>query len=293
MLPFPERRGKRFRFPLRRREVVLSDEPAPLVVGFDGSPDASRALDWAASLASSRPGVVLHLVQAVSLPPIPHHHAELTVAELLDQHEQEARRGLESERDRLAAAGLEVEIFLRRWLPAETVLEHAERHGAGLIVVGRHGSRPERLLLGSVSGEIAAAARAPVAVVRGPSIASPPRRVVLAFDGSPAALRAASAVASWAPGAEVLALWVRTDSEAAAPGQIPAALERAGLDPRRVETVERSGRPAEAALELVETRGADLVAAGRRGRSAWHDLLVGSVPEKLLQLAPCPVLVAH
>ena len=44
---------------------------------------------------------------------------------------------------------------------------------------------------------------------------------------------------------------------------------------------------------LARGEGADLITAGRRGQSAWEDLLTGSVSDKLLQLAPCPVLLAH
>jgi len=260
------------------------------VVGFDGSPDAQRALGWAAGLAAARPGTPIHLVRSVSLPPIPHHHADLTVGELLDRHERDARRELDEARGPLEARGIRVEIHLRRWLAAETVVEHADRAGAGLIVVGRHGTRPARLLLGSVSGEIAASASRPVVVVRGGRAPTPPRRILLGFDGSPCALRAAATLGRWTPEAEILVLSVGSAIERA---DDLDELVAAGLERDRLERLTRSGDPAEALLEVAETSAVDLVAAGRRGRSGWQELLVGGVSEKLLQLAPCPVLVAH
>jgi len=76
------------------------------------------------------------------------------------------------------------------------------------------------------------------------------------------------------------------------PSPIEPLLE-AGLDARRIERVESVGDPAARLLEVAETATVDLIAAGRRGHSSWQELLVGGVSEKLLQLAPCPVLVAH
>jgi nucleotide-binding universal stress UspA family protein len=46
-------------------------------------------------------------------------------------------------------------------------------------------------------------------------------------------------------------------------------------------------------LRLAAGEAIELVAAGRRGHSAWSERVLGGVTEKLLQLAPCPVLVAH
>ena len=71
------------------------------------------------------------------------------------------------------------------------------------------------------------------------------------------------------------------------------ALERVGLDPARTELRLESGPAASTLLDLAAAGGFDLVAAGRRGLSAWRDLLTGGVSEKLLLLSPCPILLAH
>lgn len=271
----------------------------PVVVGFDGSPDAHRAASWAAAVTRARGDRALHLVHALALPAIPHHGYEhLTVRELVERHEAEMRERLDAERDALAGGGLAIEVHLRRWLPAETLIEHAESHGAGLIVVGRHGAGASRLLLGSVSGEVARRARVPVVVVRGESRVSPPARVLAAVDGSVPARAAVAALAEWVPAAEVLAVRVRGREEVPGGGEIDEAglvreLAGAGLEPSRCRIRIAEGGVAESLLELARSEGADLIAAGRRGRSAWEDLLTGSVSEKLLQLAPCPVLLAH
>lgn len=266
-----------------------------VVVGFDGSADAVRAADWAAGIARAR-GAPLHLVHALALPPIPlfdHHGA--TVAELLDRHEAAMRARLDEERARLAAGGLEVSVHLRRWLPVDTLVEHAGAVAAGLVVVGRHGADASRLLLGSVSAAVARGAAAPVVVVRGGDHAAPPRRALLAVDGSEAARQAAAALARWCPEAELLAVHVREggDDALAAEEALRRWLGDAGLPAGRGRAAVLDGPVAATLLGLATAERVDVVAAGRRGLSAWQSLLVGGVSEKLLQLAPCPLLLAH
>lgn len=67
-------------------------------------------------------------------------------------------------------------------------------------------------------------------------------------------------------------------------------LEAAGI---KVETKFMSGRSgiaAHAIAEEAERDGADLIAVGTRGHTRLGGLLIGSVTQRLLQLAPCPVL---
>lgn len=271
----------------------MTGASSSIVVGYDGSPDAERALDWAAAAATRRPGTAVHLTHALGLPHLPFGPGERTVAEVLAEHEQEARRRLDQASGRLASLGVPAEIHLRRWLPAETVLDHAAKIGAGLIAVGQHGHGPTRMLLGSVSGKIARAARAPVLVARGSAGAPSPRRILLALDGSPSSLAAAAAVARWASTAAVEAVTVEDGGLRPDLAALHAALERVGLDPARTELRVETGPVASTLLDLAVTGGFDLVAAGRRGLSAWRELLTGGVSEKLLLLSPCPVLLAH
>jgi nucleotide-binding universal stress UspA family protein len=58
----------------------------------------------------------------------------------------------------------------------------------------------------------------------------------------------------------------------------------------RVETVIREGDAAGEILAAASAQKADLLAVGSHGRSGFERLLLGSVTEKLLRKAPCPVL---
>jgi nucleotide-binding universal stress UspA family protein len=53
------------------------------------------------------------------------------------------------------------------------------------------------------------------------------------------------------------------------------------------------GHPAEHVMRAAEAVGAGLIVVGRRGRNTFERLLLGSVSERILRFAHCPVLVVH
>ncbi len=57
-----------------------------------------------------------------------------------------------------------------------------------------------------------------------------------------------------------------------------------------VEVLVREGYPATVIEEEVERQDADLVVIGTRGHSGLKHLLLGSIAERVVQKAPCPVL---
>ena len=69
-----------------------------------------------------------------------------------------------------------------------------------------------------------------------------------------------------------------------------------GLSARGINaTLKVSGdvgvRPAHEIVNAAREQGADLIVAGTRGHSPIGGLLLGSVTNRLLHIAPCPVLV--
>jgi nucleotide-binding universal stress UspA family protein len=60
-----------------------------------------------------------------------------------------------------------------------------------------------------------------------------------------------------------------------------------------VETMVRFGAPANMIVDLARTEGADLVVMGSHGESGVTKLLIGSVVQKVLYWATCPVLVVR
>ncbi len=57
-----------------------------------------------------------------------------------------------------------------------------------------------------------------------------------------------------------------------------------------VDIVVREGYPATVIEEEVERQNADMIVIGSRGRTGLKHLLLGSVAERVVQKAPCPVL---
>ena len=71
------------------------------------------------------------------------------------------------------------------------------------------------------------------------------------------------------------------------------AKEAEGLGARRVETTSLEGIPWNAIVKLAREGQADLVVMSTHGRTGLRHALVGSVAERVVRHAPCPVLVVR
>ncbi len=76
-------------------------------------------------------------------------------------------------------------------------------------------------------------------------------------------------------------------------GEAAQRLEAEGVSTEAVLARAAAGYVAAALLEQVADMNADLVVMGSRGHGNLAGLLLGSVSHKVVQLAPCPVLVVH
>ena len=139
----------------------------------DFSPGSAAALGWAARFAElgRLPLVVLHVVHDPGAAPGSYSTAATT--DDLRPHDQVAREQLEAFLDRcrqeqpglaaLAAPGLELAVGL----PANRILEVAERIGAGHIVMGSRGRTGlSHLLLGSKAERVVQLSPIPVTIVK-------------------------------------------------------------------------------------------------------------------------------
>jgi nucleotide-binding universal stress UspA family protein len=71
------------------------------------------------------------------------------------------------------------------------------------------------------------------------------------------------------------------------------AAQAVGEIPGEVHTEIIEGSPAEAILEVVRARECDLIVMGSRGLGRLVGALLGSQSQKVLQHAPCPVLIVR
>ena len=61
----------------------------------------------------------------------------------------------------------------------------------------------------------------------------------------------------------------------------------------KISSVIKEGSPAKIILEVAEEEGADLIVIGSSGKSGFDRFILGSVSDKVVNAAKCPVLVVH
>ncbi len=85
-------------------------------------------------------------------------------------------------------------------------------------------------------------------------------------------------------------LWKAKEERAS---QLLAKLSKSyGTRGPKVETMVRSGRPADEIIKACRSIGADLVVVGFKGTTDAPEFLLGSVAHKVIRYAPCSVLAA-
>jgi nucleotide-binding universal stress UspA family protein len=214
-----------------------------------------------------------------------------------DERRSRERRGAGREllahaRARAAAAGADrLDARLRHGEFVETAIEL--QHEAGLLVLGEHSRdggagrlqpdhHVERVIRGVTCSVLVATADAYEA----------PQRVVIAYDGSPAARKALSALAGHplVAGLPVHVLMVAPDSPAARQqlkeGQ--AALKAAGV---AAETELAEGDAQAVLPARVKLLAPALLVTGAFGHSRLREWVLGSTTKHLLRASDVPVLI--
>jgi nucleotide-binding universal stress UspA family protein len=97
--------------------------------------------------------------------------------------------------------------------------------------------------------------------------------------------------ATYAPGADFLDTVQRLEGEACK--EIERLSPLADLPPGRLVVATAWGDASEQILKYAATHRVDLVVCGTHGRHGWDRVIMGSVAERLVRLAPCPVLTVH
>ena len=134
---------------------------AKILLGYDGSASAERALDFAVETAR-RYGAALHVL-AVARPP--DLGTEIEVEPVIEREIKHYESVLAGTADKLSGIDAHSEVVVGH--PAEQILRYAETHGIDHIVVGNRGRTLfERLLLGSIARQVVAHAPCNVTIVR-------------------------------------------------------------------------------------------------------------------------------
>ena len=133
-----------------------------VVVGYDGSDGAKRALERAIALSGDDGQLTVIAAAEINIV------TGITEGGRLDPSEvEQRRRDLEDANAFLAERGVKAETIAAQGDPGDVILENAK--DADLVVVGSRGLNPfQRLLLGSVSSKVVHRAECDVLVVRSP-----------------------------------------------------------------------------------------------------------------------------
>lgn len=299
-----------------RENVLLPDA---LWVGVDGSPDSDRAIEWAAKVAADRRWP-LQLATAVHVPSL--FYIEPSPAKLIGEElarvADDSLLRAEAMARKVGGADLEIGHVQQVGTAAELLLDASRT--ARMLVMGTRGhGEIAGMLVGSVTRSVVAHAHCPAVVIPRPGedppapeeMASLP--VVVGVDGSAAseaAVEMAFGEAS-ARGVPLVAVSVWSDAT------VHPALGSTPSDPNwtRVQVMEEevlSERlagyreiyidvPVRVIVErenpvrilAEQSRNAQLVVVGTRGRGGFRGLLLGSTSHAMLHHSKCPLMVVR
>lgn len=281
----------------------------PVIVGYDGTDGAKLALEWATAEAAARK-VPLRVVYA--------YRGKYTYGSMarygnvpmpeLQVLRSAGQRLVEEGADLVTKSGADVQVSAVAYDGDAIPTLLADAHHGSLMVLGSRRLGPTgSVLLGSVSGAVAARAACPVVVVRGPA-GDPAEHahVVVGVDPGKDADEVLDFAFEYArthhaPLRAVLCWYVDPLTEIAWSPRIPVPPEAdlllsealAGyrerypdveVHPAAIRSHAVQGLVAEAAAER-------LLVVGAHGRHAVAGTLLGSVSQGVLHHATCPVAV--
>lgn len=293
---------------------MSTEQSRPVVVGADADGTAGPALRWAARHArdTGRPLLAVHATEPEALAARAAGAGAPDITALLEAEEARSDQVRETVAQLAEELGIEAEVSVERGSPVRRLVEHQDDAAVIVVGTGRKGAI-EEWVLGTTSIGVAAHAKIPVVVVN-PDVdvdALTRGRVGVAIDGSDDSRSAALAAVEHAAATDtrLTALiawylevvdgyvvtepdspeWKRIEedrrailAEALRPALAEHPEVQVDLDVRRGPIV---GILREASKEL------DLLVLGSRGRGSFAGRLLGSVSQRVMRSASCPVMV--
>jgi nucleotide-binding universal stress UspA family protein len=277
-----------------------------ILVAYDGSASAKNCLAVASHLAKEDKSWIKVLTV------LPSYEGDLEligVSNIKETIEGPGRKLLEEAREIADHEDVHILSNMTQGEPYDKIVHVADDENCDLIVMGRKGMNPlERELVGSVTARVIGYTRKDVLVVpEGTRLSR--KNILLATDGSPsceAAVYRAIEVAKEKSAYLTAISVVYTNDEylALAPGVVQELVDKAkeklaviqqkgkeaGVE---INTVVKEGEAFEAITSLAQNNDIDLIVMGSHGRKGLQRLLMGSVTERTIGYAPCPVLVVH
>jgi nucleotide-binding universal stress UspA family protein len=207
------------------------------------------------------------------------------------------------------ALGVSVRTIFEQGEPHERIVDLAESQGCDLIVMGVRGFNPaEKLLMGSMTARVIGYSSTDVLVVPGDKDIRL-ESVLVAVDGSEsstvAVKRALDLQESYGSKVQILSVAdIPEHIYGLDPGIAQGMIDntRGNLEDvsKRVESIGgkaemllREGDPARKITEIAQAMNVGMIVVGSHGRTRLRRLLMGSVTERVIGHAPCPILVTR
>jgi nucleotide-binding universal stress UspA family protein len=286
-----------------------------LMCPVDFSPGSQQAMRTAVRIANEHDAELV-LVHSWYIPPVAFSGDYVYAADIVQTLTDDAQRALDNavgEARKLGARRVTSKML--NGLPWQQIIDAAQREpDLGLIVIGTHGRTGlSRVLLGSVAELVVRHAPCPVLTIRPGNEPRPYMHVLCPLDLSKPAREAMNLAAALVqPGGAGITLLHVLELPVSYTGELPIPDFHRDLDARSAALLDRwtaelkaqvsvpvtqrtrIGRPGAQILALLEDdRTFDLVVMGSHGHTGIERMLLGSVAEKVVRHARCPVVVAH
>lgn len=196
---------------------------------------------------------------------------------------------------------------------ASAILEYSADHDIDVIVMGTHGRKGiNRLMMGSVAEDVVRMAPCSVMTIREPARKTAPAHILVPVDFSDHSVEALSVARSLAvdldatirvlhvieevihpsfyvTGQTSLSAWF-PELEATALREMRRLTARAEGSDVPIEYHIKEGRASMEIVSFAKRQDIQLIVMASHGLSGVEHLLLGSVTERVIRLAPCPVL---
>ncbi len=275
-----------------------------ILVAYDGSSSGTNALLQSFRLATEEKSWIT--VATV----VPTYDGDINLIAVGDIHNALRRPGEEilSRANALAKReGALIKTVLEEGEIYDRLVDLAEAENCGVVIMGRRGtSTTEKSLIGNVTARVIGHSQRDVLVVpEGTAIGW--KKILVATDGSRDSELAADRAIDFAKsyGGSLIAVSVvdvPSEFYAEAPaavdklivsakGFVAAAKNKAETKDVATSTFVGEGEAFEVITKLSRKENIDVIIMGSHGRTGLKRLLMGSVTEKVIGYAPCPVLV--
>lgn len=284
------------------------------IVGWDSSPAATAALDWALDAARST-GAVVQLVHAVlAVPPVPYGEMPLDQGVYDDIANAILALGAQRAHERAPEVPITSE---RMYRGVSGALLECARAGDVIVIGSRSHGGFAGLLVGSTAVQVATHSDVPVVVLHAPGTREgsydPAGPILVGIDGTEASadalefamvladqtLRAVQAVHAWTlPPVELVPPNLLTSEQVtaiAADQERVAAEAVAGVRSEfpDVSLSVNSVQGVAADVLLKQSQDASMIVVGSRGRGEFRGTILGSSSNTVLHRAACPVAVVR